>query len=73
MLQDKFRRYDKALALTNHGLELVPDFANLLDTRATILAQMESRLDDAKADYTRLVEISSDDKPRQIRSLLKLG
>ncbi len=75
VLQGNFQRYEEALALTNHGLKLYPDFANLLDTRATILAQMEGRLDDAKADFTQLIEIASKagDRPRQIRSLLKLG
>ncbi len=73
LLQGKFQRYDEALALASRGLALYPDNLNILDTRGTILARMEGRLADAKADFNRLVEVSPPNSPNQAKALVQLG
>ncbi len=73
ILQEHDRRYDEALVLANKGLGIAPDDLHLLDTRGTILSNMPSRLSEAKADFARLVEVSSPDTMRQAKALLQLG
>ena len=73
ILQEQHQRYDAALELANRGLILAPDDLHLLDTRGTILTNMPGRLDDAKKDFERLVELSSSGTPRRAKSLFQLG
>jgi len=39
----------------------------------TILSNMPDRLADARKDFEKLVELSTDDPPRKAKTLLKLG
>ena len=73
ILQEHDQNYAEALTLANRGLSLSLNNLYLLDTRGTIFLNMEDRLDDAKKDFEKLVELSPADSPRQARTLLKLG
>jgi tetratricopeptide (TPR) repeat protein len=76
VLQEHGRRYDEALELANRGLRLArdtPDILHLLDTRGTILSNLPDRLADAKSDFEKIVELSSDDAGRQAKALWQLG
>lgn len=73
ILQEHNRRYDAALELANRGLVLAPDEIHLLDTRGTILANMENRLGDARKDFEKLVKLAPPDSRQKAGALLKLG
>ncbi len=73
ILQEHDRGYDAALKLADRGLILAPDEPHLLDTRGTILANMESRLDDARKDFEKLVQLAPPDSRQKASALLKLG
>jgi tetratricopeptide (TPR) repeat protein len=73
IMQEHDHSYDAALELTNRGLILSPDNIELLDTRGTILANMENRLADARKDYERLVELTPSDSQQKASALLRLG
>lgn len=73
IMQEHDRSYDAALELANRGLILSPEDKELLDTRGTILANMENRLDDARKDYERLVELIPSDSQQKASALLRLG
>ncbi len=73
ILQEHENRYDEALELANRGLILEPDELHLLDTRGTILANMEDRIDDAMNDYKRLIELALPGTRQKAKALLELG
>ncbi|MDI9432744.1 MAG: tetratricopeptide repeat protein [Planctomycetota bacterium] len=73
IVQERHQGFAEALELANRGVRLAPDDLPLLDTRATILAQMEGRLGDARRDLERLLKLSASDPRRQARTLVKLG
>ncbi|MDI6451279.1 tetratricopeptide repeat protein, partial [Anaerobaca lacustris] len=75
IIQERHQGFAEALELANRGVRLAPDDLPLLDTRATILAQMEGRLSDARRDLERLLKLSVSalDLRRQARTLVKLG
>ena len=61
------------LGLANRGLSLSPNELHLLDTRGTILSNLADRLDDARNDFERLVELSPSDTRQRARALLQMG
>lgn len=77
ILQEKFQRYDEALALAERGLRLAPDNVHLLDTKGSILLNMPDRLSEAKACFDAIVRISSRpvslDPRREVRACLQMG
>ena len=73
ILQEHDHRYEAALELANKGLKIASDNLNLLDTRGTILLNMEGRLADARTDFEKLEQLSPPESLRQARTLLKLG
>ncbi|MBN1805950.1 MAG: tetratricopeptide repeat protein [Sedimentisphaerales bacterium] len=73
ILQEHYRRYNVALDLANKALSISPDDINLLDTRGTILSNMPDRLQEAKNDFLKLVELSFSNTPQQAKALLQLG
>ncbi|MFZ2147478.1 MAG: tetratricopeptide repeat protein [Sedimentisphaerales bacterium] len=73
ILQEHYHRYAAALELADKGLSLAPNELHLLDTRGTILLNMEDRLADARNDFARLVELSPPDTRQQAKALLQLG
>lgn len=73
ILQEHSRSYSDALALVDKGLGLAPADVHLLDTRGTILSNMDDRLADAKSDFEKLVSLSASDTRQQARALLQLG
>jgi predicted Zn-dependent protease len=73
ILQERKHDYAAALDLANKGLTISRDDTHLLDTRGTILANMQDRLGDAKADFQRLVDLSPSNSAQRARALLQLG
>jgi len=73
ILQEHYHRYTAALELADKGLRITPDELHLLDTRGTILSNLTDRLDDARDDFERLVELSLPDTRQQAKALLQLG
>jgi tetratricopeptide (TPR) repeat protein len=73
ILQEQDQSYDAALELANRGLILSPDEMHLLDTRGTILSNMPDRLDDARKDFTKLVQLTPPDSRKKANALFKLG
>jgi cellulose synthase operon protein C len=73
IMQEHDRSYNAALELTNKGLAISPNDIYLLDTRGTILVNMENRLSDAKKDYEKLVELTPSDSQQKASALLRLG
>jgi tetratricopeptide (TPR) repeat protein len=73
ILQEHYHRYTAALELADKGLRITPDELHLLDTRGTILSNLTDRLDDARDDFERLVELSPSDTRQRAKALLQLG
>ncbi len=73
ILQEHSHRYGEALALADTGVRLAPGDPHLLDTRGTILMNMADRLNDAKSDFARVVELSPSDLRRRAKAHLQLG
>ncbi len=73
ILQEHYHRYPEALELADKGLSFAPDNLHLLDTRGIILSNLPDRLNDAKSDFERLVELSNQDKRQQAKAYLQLG
>ena len=73
ILQEHYHRYAAALELANRGLSLAPNELHLLDTRGTILLNLEDRLTDARNNFERLVELSPSDTRQRAKALLQLG
>ncbi len=84
ILQERHQRYGEALKLADRGLEVEPQSLNLLDTRGTILMNVEGRLADAKRDFERIIGLTiplasesegtqRSKKARQIATLVKLA
>lgn len=73
ILQKEDHNYEAALKLAEKGLSIKPDNQNLLDTKGTILFNMEGRLTDARIVFETLRELSLKDDLRQAKTLFKLG
>ncbi|RPJ34663.1 MAG: tetratricopeptide repeat protein [Planctomycetaceae bacterium] len=73
ILQAHDRDYAAALELVNTGLRLARDEPHLLDTRGTILANMQDRLAEARNDFQRLTALSPSGSREKARAFLKLG
>jgi tetratricopeptide (TPR) repeat protein len=73
ILQEHYRRYNAALDLANKALDISPDNLNVLDTRGTILSKMPGRLEDARNDFQRIVEISPQNNRQRAKALSQLG
>ena len=73
ILQEHDNRYADALKLADKGLSLAPDDLHLLDTRGTIMSNINDRLADAKDDFEKLIELSASDTRQKAQALLKLG
>jgi len=73
ILQEHYQRYADALELADRAITLAPDNLYVLDTRGTILSNLPDRLDDARNDFERLVELSTSDTREQAKALLQLG
>jgi len=73
ILQENYQRYTAALELANRALRFAPDDLYVLDTRGTILSNLPGRLDDARGDFEKLVELSLPDTPQRAKALLQLG
>ena len=73
ILQERKHDYAAALELVNKGLSLSREDTHLLDTRGTILANMQGRLAEARNDFQKLVELSPNDSAAKARALLQLG
>jgi predicted Zn-dependent protease len=69
------RRHDpnSALALADRGLKISPDNPDLLDTRASILSQMPSKLRQACRDYRRCLDLLPADSSPAASVMLKLA
>ncbi len=65
--------YEEALRLASRGLELAPTDVHLLDTRGVILANLPDRLDDARRDFERCVELKPPGSPARAQALLQLA
>ncbi|MBN1974864.1 MAG: tetratricopeptide repeat protein [Sedimentisphaerales bacterium] len=73
ILQEHDKSYDEALKLADKGLAIEPNDIYLLDTRGTILANMENHLEDARKDYEKLVDLTPSDSQLKANALLRLG
>ena len=73
ILQEQDHQYEAALELANRGLRLAPADIHLLDTRATILANLPSRLADARSDFALLAERLPAKTREKARTYLRLG
>lgn len=73
ILAEKDKDYDRALELADRGIALDPRQPNLLDTRGVILAKLPDRLEDARADFAKLVEVAREGSRLHVRGLLWLG
>jgi tetratricopeptide (TPR) repeat protein len=73
ILQESHQDYAKALELADRGVKLAPDDVHILDTRATILSKMPDKLNEARKDFEKLVEILPSDSSQQAKALLSLG
>ncbi len=67
------RDYQQAIRLADRGVQVAPDDRYLRDTRGVILSQMPNRQGEARADFTRAVELTSEDSPARARALAQLG
>ncbi len=72
IIQEQNHQYQEALELANRGLNLAPNNKNLLDTRGTILSNMDGQLSAAKADFEKLIKLPLNDQ-QKAQKLLKLG
>ena len=61
------------MKLANRGLTLSPNDLDLLDTRGTIQSNIDDRLEAAKADFEKCVELSPSDSRQKAQAFLKLG
>ncbi len=73
ILQEQDHQYESALELANRGLHLAPEDIHLLDTRATILANLPNRLADARTDLARLAQLLPARTREKAQVLLRLG
>ena len=73
ILQEHDHQYNEALKLANIGLTLKPDEPHLLDTRGTILSNIDDQLPNAKADFLKIIDLKSTDNNQKAQTLLKLG
>lgn len=71
-LCERRHEYQEALELANKGLALVPEYADLIDTRGVIHYRMR-HFDDAIRDLTRCIELYSADTPALTASRFHLG
>ncbi len=72
ILADRRQEYDEALRLIEQGLKVEPNNAHLVDTRAFIYEKL-GRLEEARRDYRRCVDLQPDGSADQARWLLKLA
>lgn len=72
ILADAREDYDEALRLIEQGLKVEPNNVHLVDTRAFIYEKL-GRLEDARRDYRRCVDLQPDGSAEQARWLLKLA
>jgi tetratricopeptide (TPR) repeat protein len=72
ILSQDMAAHDKALELANKGLAIAPDYADLLDTRGTILYSL-GRYEDAARDFQRANELYLDTQPQKTVSIFNLA
>jgi tetratricopeptide (TPR) repeat protein len=72
-------KYEQALEFAQMGLELDPDYVDLIDTRGVIYYEL-ARYEDAVRDFTRCLELYPDTTPAKVatqmhlaKALIKLG
>jgi len=63
----------EALELADRGLRLSPDNPHLRDTRGVILLNMDDRLEDARRDFQKCVELAARPDAARAKALLQLG
>jgi tetratricopeptide (TPR) repeat protein len=71
-LSENRQQYSEALALTNRGLTLAPDYADLNDTRGVIYHRM-GRYEDAVRDFTACIRQYPDNAPSLTAARFHLG
>jgi len=62
-----------ALAMAEQGLAIAPTNSHLLDTRGEILSHMPGRLNDAKADFEKVLAMANEGTREQAKALFQLG
>jgi predicted Zn-dependent protease len=74
ILQEKGKEqaYEEALDLANRGVAMSPENDNLRDTRGVILEKL-GRLEDAKNDFVKLVQLRKDDPEAHAKALEHLN
>ena len=65
-------RHEESLELADKGVALAPENYHLRDTRGFILSRL-GRLEQARDDYARCVELRTDNPPAQAKALAHLG
>ncbi len=64
--------YQQALELVQHGLQLAPDYVDLIDTRGVLYDKL-GQYDKAIQDFTRCLELYPDKSPVRVATHLHLG
>lgn len=72
ILQEEEEAYEEALDLANRGVQVAPENDNLRDTRGVILEKL-GRLEDARDDFVKLVELRKDDPEAHAKALKHLN
>jgi len=62
-----------ALKLAEEGLAIAPTNRHLLDTRGEILSNLPGRLNDAKADFEKVLSMAGEGSREEAKALLQLG
>ncbi|MCH7872968.1 MAG: hypothetical protein IID33_14835, partial [Planctomycetes bacterium] len=65
--------YEAALAIADRGVKLAPENPYLPDTRGEILAKLPGRLDDARTDFQKRLELVAQDDSARAETLRKLA
>lgn len=73
ILSEHHHDYKVAIELADKGMGLAPENLHLLDTRGVILSNLPGRLEDARRDFEKLVEIVPGDSHVRAKALLRLG
>ena len=72
MLCEEQGKYQQALELTEKGLNMVPGFADMIDTRGVVYYRM-GKFNEAIQDFSRCVEMYPSDNPALVSTYLHLG
>ena len=72
ILCDEQGKYQRALELAHRGLQIAPNYPDLIDTRGVLYDKL-GQYDKAAQDFTRCLELYSDRAPAKVASYFHLG